>query len=139
MLDGGSGQVAHRCMQFATRQDSGRACPSNFPAAGLALCPADPAVFALCGATALAVCRAHWLKNAAVHVLARLSFGPSDSASAAGMQEQRAAAAPVAGSAVQAAFSRAHAGHLYCTDPCHPGQLLLLDYESQVGWGGVGC
>lgn len=117
-------------MQFATRQDSGRACPSNFPAAGLAPCPADAAVFALCGASDLAVCRAHWLKNAAVHVLARLAFRPSDHAAAA---QLRAAAPPGNGAAVQVAFSRAHAGHLYCTDPSHPGQLLLLDYESQVG------
>lgn len=134
VLEGGSGQVAHRTMQFAVRQDSGRQCPSNFPLTSLAVCPTDSAVFALCGRQDLVVCRAHWLKNAAVHPLARLSFSAADRSSTAaadseppepsGQQQHH-------GPVVHVAFSR-HEGHLFCTDPSHPGQLLLLDYTTQA-------
>jgi hypothetical protein len=119
VLDGGTGKVAHRSMQFAAMQDSGRRCPANFPLAGLAVCPADSAVFVLCGEQGLVVCRSAWSKNAAVHTLARLNFAAPDAASPG---------APP-GAAVQVAFSCRHPGHLYCTNPTEPGQLLLFDYS----------
>ena len=112
-------------MQFAVHQDSGRQCPSNFPLAGLAVCPADSAVFALCGQQDLAVCKAAWAKNADVHAMARLTFGTPGSAAVAAADPAATAAS------VQAVFSRAHPQHLYCTNPW-AGQLLLFDYSTQA-------
>ena len=125
VLDGASGQAAHRTMQFAVQQDSGRRCPSNFPLAGLAVCPADSAVFALCGQQELVVCKATWAKNADVHAMARLCFGAAGSAAGAGEVGDTAAS-------VQAVFSRAHPQHIYCTNPRGGGQLLLFDYSTQA-------
>lgn len=133
VLDGSSGQVAHRTMQYATAQESGRQCPSNFPVAGLAVCPVDTSLFVLCGRLELAVCRAAWTKNAAVHTLARLSFGPADAAVASrGAVAASLAADGSPAPAVQVAFSRTHPSHLYCTNPADPGQLLLFDYGTRA-------
>lgn len=130
LLDGASGQTAHRIMQFAVQQDSGRRSASAFPLAGLNVCPTDSAVFALSGEQDVVVCRAHFLKNAEVRTLARLSFGPPDSAAAGnGAATAHASMNPAA---VQVAFSRSHAHHLYCTDTSSRGALLLLDYTSQA-------
>lgn len=126
VLDGASGRAAHRTMQFAVQQDSGRRCPSNFPLVGLAVCPTDSAVFALCGQQDLVVCKAAWAKNADVHAMARLSFGTAGSAAAG------AAGSTATAACVQATFSRAHPQHLYCTNPCDAGQLLLFDYSTQA-------
>lgn len=130
VLDGSSGQVAHRTLQFAVRQDSGRLCPANFRLTGLAVHPADSALFALCGQQELQVCKATWVKNAAVTPLARLSFAPAGCASRA--HGERSEEAPGVPLAVQAVFSRAHPGHLYCSNPAAPGQLLLFDYSTQA-------
>lgn len=131
LLDGSSGQAAHRIMQFAVQQDSGRRGASAFPVAGLTVCPTDSSLFALSGEQDVVVCRAHFLKNAEVRALARLSFRAPDHAAAGSgtAAMEPAAAAPAA---VQVVFSRAHAGHLYCTDTSSPGALLLLDYTSQA-------
>lgn len=129
VLDGSSGQVAARTMQFAQLQDSGRRSTSGLEVAGLTVCPTDSSVFALAGPCALVVCRAHWMKNAEVRALARLSFGAADGAGSG-----HSAAEPCGGSVAvaQVAFSRAHPGHLYCTDPLQPGQLMLLDFTAQA-------
>ncbi|KAL4458496.1 hypothetical protein ABPG75_013361 [Micractinium tetrahymenae] len=140
LLDGASGQVAHRTLQFAVRQESGRLCPSNFPVTGLAAHPADPAVFALAGQQHLLVCKAAWTKTATITPLARLSFGPASGTAAAPLEEAPPPAEESAGqeapsaaaAAVRVAFSRAHPGHLYCSNPAAPGQLLLLDYTTQA-------
>ena len=136
VLDGSSGQVAHRTMQYAVVQDSGRRCPSSFPVAGLAVCPRDTALFVLCGQQNLAVCRAAWTKHAAIHTLARLSFGAASGASGISELQQAGSgtlpASTAAAPPVQAAFSRAHPSHLYCTNPADPGQLLLFDYGTRA-------
>ena len=130
LLDGASGQTAHRIMQFAVQQDSGRRSVSAFPLAGLTVCPTDSAVLALCGEQDVVVCRVHFLKNAEVRTLARLSFGPPNRAGAgSGAATVQASMNPAA---VQVAFSRSHPGHLYCTDTSSRGALLLLDYTSQA-------
>lgn len=135
VLSGASGQVAHRSMQFAVQQDSGRQSRANFPVHGLTVCPTDSSVFALSGQHGLVVCRAHWMKAAALHPLARLSFGAADAtgppAAAAGGEEE-APGQQRAAVVAQVTFSRAHPEHLYCTDPSAPGQLLLLDFASQA-------
>ncbi len=122
-------------MQFAVQQDSGRRSAAAFPVLGLTVCPTDTAVFALSGQQDVVVCRAHFLKNAEVRTLARLSFGAPDRAAAAGGEAAvapagtaRAAGAPAA---VQVALSSCHSGLLYCTDTSSPGALLLLDYTTQ--------
>lgn len=129
VLAGASGQLLHKSMQFATVQESGWRCPSNFQLAGLAACPTDASVLALCGRRALTICRAHWQKNCEMQPLGRWRFGPADDGSSAGADggAPDSSAAQEPQPAVQVAFSRAHAGHLYCTDPRHPGHLLLLD------------
>lgn len=140
LLDGGSGQVAYRTLQFAVRQESGRLCPSNFPLTGLAPHPADPTVLALAGPRALLVCKAAWTKTAAITPLARLSFGPADDAAATVLGDPPGMGADAdevpflarAPAGVQVAFSRAHPGHIYCSDPGAPGQLLLYDYTTQA-------
>lgn len=123
MLDGSTGRVAHSTTQFALRQDSRRHSRAGLALTGLAVSPADSCVFALCASQALVVCRAHWMKNAEVRPLARLSFG--DTEAAAQLSQPGAAA-------VQVAFSRTHPEHLYCSDPSSPGTLLLLDYANQA-------
>lgn len=139
LLDGGSGQVAHRTLQFAVRQESGRLCPSNFRLVGLAVHPADPSVLALAGTESLLVCKAAWTKTAALTSLTRISFSPAGGAAAPLLEAapegaaagQEGPLAPTAAAAVHVAFSTAHPGHLYCSNPGAPGQLLLYDYTTQ--------
>jgi hypothetical protein len=126
--------VARRTLQFAVRQESGRRCPSNFPLTSLDVCPLDGALFALCGRRDLLVCKAAWTKTPALTPLARLSFGAADGS--VDLEDDAPCASggtqyPTSPS-VQAAFSRAHPGHLYASNPVAPGQVLLYDYTTRA-------
>lgn len=121
VLEGGSGQVVHRILQLRASTMGNRGSreggTANQEFTSLAVCPTDSSLLVLAGRESAMLAKLQWAKSAAVQALAHISLEGAPAASRG---------IPAAGS-MQVAFSARHPGHVWCSSPQRPGQLVLFD------------